>query len=524
MISLTRNFVNPQRTGLNVFSKFVSNSAPIIGWKHATEQIDYFKTAIENNKKIEWPNIKKNILQIPGSITQKNIDAVLLKTMVNSRNFEAALSFSKYLKSTDEELDLGAVNGILLCLYELSKTRDLTPQQKSFIVNSYTSLYKKYNILDSSTCERLLHCLCSVKEWQKALKVLDNISFTTCPTHSAYSTLVAMFFDLSKKREAVKMIQKSVNDNRPLQTKAYEAWISYILRKYKDSKTMLKYMEEICLHIKNNSAVIEEDAACKITEVYNSLGWSGNITRIRKNDGKCMSCHEHLECLTLSEDEFQSLQSNIKDKLIVGSDILLKTVPEELEKFLKFIKSTAPYDIVIDSLNISYVARNGTYDKLGLLSDIVDYFVNQNKKVLLIGRRHMLHWNKPQLRKIMSKTCSFFIENVSQDDPYFITAALLSGSNTDFVSKDLLRGHIFNLQDEQLQLLFRRWQWQHQWMVFINRNKKIVIQPPLQFTPCIQKNNGIWHIPFAKKEERSTPQVNDGTPDLSSWICLKPDC
>lgn len=53
----------------------------------------------------------------------------------------------------------------------------------------------------------------------------------------------------------------------------------------------------------------------------------------------------------------------------------------------------------------------------------------------------------------------------SQDDPFFITAALLSGPRTGFVSRDLLRGHRFKLQDEQLIHLFQRWQWQHQWKV-----------------------------------------------------------
>lgn len=64
----------------------------------------------------------------------------------------------------------------------------------------------------------------------------------------------------------------------------------------------------------------------------------------------------------------------------------------------------------------------------------------------------------------------------SQDDPYFITAAILSGPHTDIVSKDLLRGHKFLLKDESLIQIFKRWQWQHQWMIFQNPQKRPSIQ------------------------------------------------
>lgn len=64
----------------------------------------------------------------------------------------------------------------------------------------------------------------------------------------------------------------------------------------------------------------------------------------------------------------------------------------------------------------------------------------------------------------------------SQDDPFFITAAILSGPHTDLVSKDLLRGHKFNLKDEYLKQLFKRWQWHHQWMIFTSYKKGLVVQ------------------------------------------------
>lgn len=124
-------------------------------------------------------------------------------------------------------------------------------------------------------------------------------------------------------------------------------------------------------------------------------------------------CKESLDLLTLSNEEFNTLQKNIKDKLIIGSDLLLKTTHDELKMFLDSVERFAPYDVVLDGLNISYAAKKGSHtDKLHLLEDVVDYFVNKNKKILLLGRQHMLRWNKKIMDRILFKTCSFLTENL----------------------------------------------------------------------------------------------------------------
>lgn len=75
----------------------------------------------------------------------------------------------------------------------------------------------------------------------------------------------------------------------------------------------------------------------------------------------------------------------------------------------------------------------------------------------------------------------------SQDDPYFITAAILSGTHTDIVSRDLLRGHRFVLKQDDLRMIFQRWQWQHQWKVYsTKRGPSIqVLAVPANFVPTI---------------------------------------
>jgi hypothetical protein len=52
--------------------------------------------------------------------------------------------------------------------------------------------------------------------------------------------------------------------------------------------------------------------------------------------------------------------------------------------------------------------------------------------------------------------------NRSQDDPLLLYAALYSGMGTKFLSRDLMRGHAYRLQNQTLRSTFKRWQLQHQ--------------------------------------------------------------
>lgn len=244
--------------------------------------MDYIKSILEN--KIEdWTSIKNNILKIQGSLNNKNIDGVLLKVMVNNKKFDEALSYAEYLKRSDE-LNLGSINGLLALYYNMEKEKELSDQEKAFILDTHKSLYEKYKVLDSTTCERLLHALCAIKEWKKALKVLDDIHHSGSPTHSAYSTIIATLFKINKKSEAMKLIEESINNRRPLKHVAYEEWINYILRKYKEKKTIAKHLEKIFLHLSKNYAVVSMETAMKIKDTYDFLGWNAHFTKIRKNE------------------------------------------------------------------------------------------------------------------------------------------------------------------------------------------------------------------------------------------------
>lgn len=254
------------------------------GYKHANDQIQYIKSVINENDEVnDWPCIKSKVLAIPGTMNPKNIDAILLKVLITDKKLDIAQSFAEYLLSFRRELNLGATNGILNLYVELNKINKLPDEGRKFIIDTFKSLYYTYQVPDYITCERLLHALCAINEWHKAMKVLDDIHASCTPTHSAYSTLIATLFKGNKKAIAYRLIEKSISVQRPLLDVAYEEWINFILREYKDKKTITKYLDELCLHVSKNFIVIPVKTAEKLMAAYETVGWNAKVTKIKKN-------------------------------------------------------------------------------------------------------------------------------------------------------------------------------------------------------------------------------------------------
>lgn len=70
--------------------------------------------------------------------------------------------------------------------------------------------------------------------------------------------------------------------------------------------------------------------------------------------GICKSCQKHLNTVPITEEEFRTLQCAFMDRVVVGKDVFRNTTPEEIKGFLHFVKMTAPYDMVIDGLNVAF--------------------------------------------------------------------------------------------------------------------------------------------------------------------------
>lgn len=118
----------------------------------------------------------------------------------------------------------------------------------------------------------------------------------------------------------------------------------------------------------------------------------------------------------LTAPEFQRLSSEFLEKVLIRKNVFLKTNPAELERFQKFIDTIRPYDCVIDGLNVAYSKGSKKTGSLAtpakITAAVVKYFVQRNKRVLVIGRHHMNNWPKIQMNFIRKNSHLFLTENL----------------------------------------------------------------------------------------------------------------
>lgn len=62
--------------------------------------------------------------------------------------------------------------------------------------------------------------------------------------------------------------------------------------------------------------------------------------------------------MNLTKKEFDKLKNEFVKRVLVRKDIYLKTNPQELAAYYKFIEKNAPFDCIIDGLNVAYSTGN----------------------------------------------------------------------------------------------------------------------------------------------------------------------
>ncbi|XP_063229230.1 mitochondrial ribonuclease P catalytic subunit isoform X6 [Bacillus rossius redtenbacheri] len=497
----------------------------VVQRKWNTEQKRVLDEAVSKDNpptSAEWLELRETILGMTGFITEKNIDALVMAACIASRKLAVGTSYIKYLWAAGRSLNIATASGFLkLC----SVCSEESVVDEDLVLSVYSGLCSSCPLMDAQTAQNAILALCLTHRWEEGLELLETVKITATPNMLVLNSMVKAAFSHNRPEVGWSLMDEILHLNRKLMPMAYLAWLDYCAGQDKDSG--VKYLDQLLTYMALNDLRPTKDVASRLNDCFVDFStpdtkWVGTFTSLIRK-GKCKSCGNLLPPVSLTAEEFGKLREVFVEQVLIGRNVFLKTSPAEVEEFRRFLQSCRPYDVVVDGLNVAFSGVKSSHNPrilAGFVHAVVKHFVSQSKTVLVLGRKHMAKWPRDTMNYVYRNAQVFLAHNLSQDDPFLLYAAMHGGLGTGFVSRDLMRSHVFLLKDAALKSSFRRWQQQHQYQImYIEKNGNVKMKHPVQFNPSVQQGDGgSWHIPF---DEDFSAQSTQSLEPPTSWLCLR---
>ncbi|XP_077118995.1 mitochondrial ribonuclease P catalytic subunit isoform X2 [Ranitomeya variabilis] len=452
-----------------------------------------------------WSNLRLDYEDL------RNFEGLVMDQMIKQNtDLDVAKSLLSYVAVREGDVTYKLLLRYLVLCVQQKKTREI------YDVSDIMKM--KYDTLDTGAHSLLIKGLSDTDRWQEAIASLETIKKASTPSARNYgecikgaiehreSELAWTLYDEMLQRDLLPpedAIQSLFNADQDLQDEAFRNRLYDILKCFREDQIypgqpLMKTIKSWFERIPNET-------------------WKGQLTKAT-DAGHCQACKEQLESIHLTPEEYNTLKKAVINIVIKGEDTFRKTTPEELQAFLKFVDSQPPYDIVVDGLNIAYLSRKNTLST-PLLS-VVSCLAARGKRILVLGRKHMLinskKWLKEDIRRLQECADCFFLDNISLDDPFLLYACLSSGSHCCFITGDLLRDHKACLPDTETQRLFFKWQRGHQLVLPFYSPGNVHLRPILTYDTILQNTQTSWHIPY---DEAGVKRASYEVP--KTWLCMK---
>ncbi|KAK9309078.1 hypothetical protein QLX08_001056 [Tetragonisca angustula] len=437
---------------------------------------NYENTLVQSNtiSKEVWENVRKHMMKLEND--PLSADFVILN-MFQQRNYpDVGMSYYRFLENNNYNITVPLITKYLQCL-----------NQKR-LSNVFIS------------------CLCKIDNWKEAANIIKkheeiDKSFLCC----GYSSLISYFFNHGKEELGYEYLGRSLKYKQSLLDIAYSSYLKYCL---KEKNTFNNKVEKLFSLWNEYAIKPTENIVHEYMNACIEQGWSVNTTKIFSLI--CQNCKQKLSQLSLSDDEYEYLLKATKEHLIF-TKMYYVTVPEEIQSYIKFIDKNKPYDIILDGLNFMYFSKYNSHLETKFI-DMFKSFKSQNKKILIIGRKHIKKYIK---RVGLDIADCYYVENSSKDDLFMLYAAFASGENAKVITKDFMRQHMFALEDTKLSGLFKKWQLSHQ--LVLDKQGYSQLSERKIFDAIVQKQNNYWHVPYLKRDIASQMRHTS----INDWMCFK---
>jgi len=225
-------------------------------------------------------------------------------------------------------------------------------------------------------------------------------------------------------------------------------------------------------------------------------------------EGECEAAGSALQIIDLTPAEMEQFAEGIRK---IARE---KGRAEHFDNFIKSIEEN-PREIMLDGANIALFGQNfedGGFN-FGQLKSVMAKVAEREPDSRQLVFLHIRRINAPEaeegkaaefLKKMEQEKALFVCPKGSNDDWYWLYAAVKAGPRGMIVSNDEMRDHIFSLLSPKY---FLRWKQHHQIRYSTGAYSTTLHYPP-KFTTCIQElPNGAWMFPATEGNK---------------WLCAKP--
>ncbi|KAK3858311.1 hypothetical protein Pcinc_035495 [Petrolisthes cinctipes] len=457
----------------------------------------------------EWQHVMELTARTNPALNDRSCDALMMLQCLRRNSWPLGRSYMEYLKRQEREPNLATLSFYLqLCGLNVDKCGQET------VLQLYHQLISRSKVLDARLTKSVVIGLSVTDEWKRAMDHLDTIRHFSFPCQASYNAVIAAAFRNGEYNLGWQHIDLMSGEDKEPDEGVLLEWMRQCRTASHQQEThdrVTTLFQTLAMHQIFPTIPVIQD----IAQLYQDrLGWSAHFVKVPMS-GRCPACKHKLTYNGVSLEEFQQLQVEFESRVLRRSDIFLNSTPAEWERFQEFVEANKPFLAVIDGLNIFYL-RNSKSQMGEVIQEVMDRVGGrQEGHILVLGRKHMRH-SIPRSLLASKRVSLFTLNDLSRDDGFFLYAALQSGWGTKFITRDLLRDHLFKLGLTSLRVTFRRWQRVHQIFPELIKTGRVKLMLPAKFGTIAQGGEEGWHIPYSDTSRRLPYEVPH------TWLCLKP--
>ena len=212
------------------------------------------------------------------------------------------------------------------------------------------------------------------------------------------------------------------------------------------------------------------------------------------------------------QDYFEKCAAHVTLAPHAGRHLPTQGSPLACGRFQNWVTTSGPHDVVIDGANVgmhqkSYEGAVFNFDQVErLMAHLRSERASGSKPLLLVLHNHRVN-SGPAKQASAKGILHRWRENLellvtpagSNDDWYWLYAAVKAGTGAYLVTNDELRDHVFQMLPAPK--LFYKWKERHQ--VRFQIGADVMLEYPTAFTTCVQHKpgeSGWWMFPEAEGE------------------------